>query len=181
MVLVAGYLVTTQRSFFSSPPLQPITFVILSSFLSISYLFFCLHRSCYFPFSVLYFSLTCFFLVFLMRCSPFFHIFFLAIPLFPLSRAPSLFSAWLPASTKVFSFPQLPLSLPLSSPSSHFHAAGWAATLRVFIAVWARGGGLLPGTNGLLENTDSHASQSAEPREREREREAKRGRGGIWS
>lgn len=36
MLLVAGYLVTTQPSFFSSPPLQPIPFVILSSCLSIT-------------------------------------------------------------------------------------------------------------------------------------------------
>lgn len=58
------------------------------------------------------------------------------------------------------SVPRLPPSL--SPVSSHFHAARWAAMLCFFIAVCGRGGGLLPATNGLLENTDSHASQSGE-------------------
>lgn len=61
MVLVEGYLVTTQPSFFSSPPLQLIPFVILSSSsLSVSYVFFCLH-----PLTLngklIFFSLYCFF------------------------------------------------------------------------------------------------------------------------
>lgn len=66
--------------------------------------------------------------------------------------------------------PHLPPSL--SPLSSHFHAARRAAMLCVFISVCGRGGGLVPATNGLLENTDSHASQA-----RELGREARR----IWS
>lgn len=54
--------------------------------------------------------------------------------------------------------------------SSHFHATHWAATLSVFISVCGRGGSPVPATNGLLENTDSHASQSGElHREKEKE------------
>lgn len=53
-------------------------------------------------------------------------------------------------------------SISLSPLSSHFHADCWAATLCIFISVCGRRGGLVPATNGLLENTDSHASQSGE-------------------
>lgn len=142
MLLVAGYLVTTQPSFFSSPPLQPIPFVILSSCLSVTSFFvfipLILNGKLFSLLCTLFFS-DMFFSTLLLNAllSFFFHIFFLAIPPSPSSRALSLFSALLLASTKVFSLPfcQIPPSLPLSSPSSHFHAAGRAATLRVFIAV----------------------------------------------
>lgn len=165
MVLVAGYLVTTQPSFFSLPPLQPIPFVILSSSLSITFSFvfiplilngklFCLlctlFRLWHVVSTLLLNALLSFFTFSpspsLLSLNPVLH------PSFPCGfwPAPRCFLSPFVDSLHLF--------LPLSSPSSHFHVAGWAATLRVFIAAWARGGGLLPGTNGLWENTDSHAS-----------------------
>lgn len=66
----------------------------------------------------------------------------------------------------------LPLSVSLSPQFSHFHATCWATMLYIFISVCGRGSGPVPATNGLLENADSHASQSGE---------LGRGRGRIWS
>lgn len=125
------------------------------------------------PLNSLSVSFSNFFCASLLFHSPLFCFFFFCchLPLFfPLFPFPPFSS--LPHCSRasgqyqgVFSsiLPCLPLSPSVSlalPPSSHFHAAHRAAMLCVFISVCGRGGGLVPATNGLLENTDSHASQS---------------------
>lgn len=175
------YLVTTGPSVLSSPHSQPILFLILSSPLLLGKLllfFLCLLSLSYLlpsfshPFYPLFFLfLLCFFTL-LYFVSP--SLFSSSSPFLLIPFHHSLFYPFdlgLVASIKVFSHPSSPFSLSfislislisLSPLSSHFHAARWAAMLCVFISVCGRGGGLVPATNGLLENTDSHASQSGE-------------------
>lgn len=187
MVLVAGYLVTIEPSFLSSPNPQPTPFftspappawftlaVFPAFFVFIPLLLietFSFSPPCFLSCFPSFLSILLIFLCF----SLFLHsLLFSPPPTTPLPLfCPLPLCFWASGQYQgVFlilflSVPRLPPSL--SPVSSHFHAARRVAMLCFFIAVCGRGGGLLPATNGLLENTDSHASQSGEPgREGER-------------
>lgn len=139
-------------SFFSPPGSRSMVFVFIFSLLSVWCLLLCLHHLS--PFLSLPFIL--FTSPLLLGFSSLSRCFHIHTP-FSLSLCLSLFS---PLFSSILLFPL----------SSHFHATHWAATLSVFISVCGRGGSPVPATNGLLENTDSHASQSGElHREKEKE------------
>lgn len=147
---------------FPAPGVCSVVFVFVLSLLTIWCLLLCLHHLSPFlphPLHCFHFAHTLGLLLitnlFSNLCSS-----SLSFPLclsFSLNRRPSLFSVLFP-------------STPLFPLSSHFHATHWAATLSIFISVCGRGGSPVPATNGLSENTDSHASQSGElHREKEKE------------
>lgn len=168
MVFVARYLVTIDRSLLSSPHPQLVPFVIVlfSSFFSYAFL----TSSIYTPLNM--FSLRAqlfssfFFCSLICAFSPLHHIHFSSTVLQSLLYQ-GVFTSILHFQS-LSSSPLYP-STPIFPLCSHSHATCWAATHPVFISFFGKRGNPVPAANGLLENSDSHASQSGEQgRERRR-------------